>query len=490
MSGHGKARRGGALLARGTRVVVNRKRLISRGSDARAGGEKTLKARVFAGAVAICALLLVPQLSAASGASLDRGFGNAGRVSLGTLPSELFRTAPGAGGSVVVLEGHRLVRFLPDGRPDAGFGVNGKVAIPGQLNDFVFQPSDLAVDGFGRILVFGSAVSSNFVGTPPDLTAPISWAAVLRFNSTGSLDSSFGGGQGFVLEDFGLRSSLSTDQPLVRALAGSVDSQARPLLLVGVAEADAPCNGHSGVATLPRAVGRLTASGAPDAGFGNGAVAPVSGRSTPSANLTLVGADAPLVTAATQACPSLALVFRFDAEGTPTSDFGDGGVAGFSAQLNVLGTPSGSLVLQRGKPTNQLIKVTPTGTRDMAFGKGGAVKVSMPAGSRRTMRPVAVDSRGRVILAGGLARFQGGAKRANSQSANLFTVVGRLRPDGRVDKRFGKNGWVLTSVGRGSRVLVYEAALDANGSLVAAVATHRSTGRPGASFLTRYLLGN
>jgi uncharacterized delta-60 repeat protein len=103
--------------------------------------------------------------------TLDTSFGSAGK-----LTNDFFRNLDEAQSAVVLSDGSivaagrafitgsnsdfALVSFDPDGKPDAGFGSNGKVTTDffGR-NDQAFK---MVVDSDGRLVVVGAATDSNF----------------------------------------------------------------------------------------------------------------------------------------------------------------------------------------------------------------------------------------------------------------------------------------------------------------------------------------
>jgi uncharacterized delta-60 repeat protein len=84
-----------------------------------------------------------------------------------------------------------LARLLPDGSPDAStFGTNGKGAVAITLRNFYSSGGGLALQEDGKIVVLGNIFNPN-----EDL-------ALARFNTNGELDPAFGG-SGIVVTDFG-----------------------------------------------------------------------------------------------------------------------------------------------------------------------------------------------------------------------------------------------------------------------------------------------
>jgi uncharacterized delta-60 repeat protein len=87
-----------------------------------------------------------------------------------------------------------LLRFNPDGTLDPTFGNGGVVVSDFSPNDAL---QSLLLTPDGHILIGGS------VGTPGAFDAATADFAVLRYNADGSLDTTFGGGDGIATADFG-----------------------------------------------------------------------------------------------------------------------------------------------------------------------------------------------------------------------------------------------------------------------------------------------
>jgi uncharacterized delta-60 repeat protein len=75
-----------------------------------------------------------------------------------------------------------IVRFLPSGALDKTFGKGG-VVLTAPFSNFINNPYDLAIQPDGRILIVGGGQSANGSSNP---------AFLLRLNSDGSLDKTFG----------------------------------------------------------------------------------------------------------------------------------------------------------------------------------------------------------------------------------------------------------------------------------------------------------
>jgi uncharacterized delta-60 repeat protein len=190
-----------------------------------------------------------------SNGSLDQSFGgggvyilsftlDAGAWAIALQPDGKIVTAGStyagpSGGDIVV------VRQLPDGSLDTTFGTGGKVITTvGAWDDVAHS---LAIQSDGKIVVAGSSANGINNSTNDDF-------AVARYNSDGSLDSSFGG-TGIV------KTALS---PLID-VANNVNIQPDGKIIVTGSAGYSFPDGNSDVTIL-----RYNADGSLDNGFGNG----------------------------------------------------------------------------------------------------------------------------------------------------------------------------------------------------------------------------
>ena len=238
----------------------------------------------------LTALVAAPPVAAGAGpasAHLDRSFGKAGvaRTALGTAGQDpVVAVGVDPDGSPVVADPltGAVVRFRPTGFLDDGFASAGRLQVaPGFIGagGRRFLPRSTVVDGAGRVLVFGAISRPEPMADGPE-GVPISpsSAAVIRFTAAGRLDRSFGEGKGYFEGDFGIPAEPSTGFARAEALAGAVDSEDRPVLVVGERASVGGCSGKPGVAPQPREVVRLTPSGQIDPAFGGGdGIAPIDG---------------------------------------------------------------------------------------------------------------------------------------------------------------------------------------------------------------------
>ncbi|HWC08688.1 MAG TPA: hypothetical protein VG458_06525, partial [Solirubrobacterales bacterium] len=386
--------------------------------------------------MALIAALIAPQAQAREG-SLDRAFGTGGRVTLDGAARSYF-TVSREGGVVLMKQG-RVVVLTTEGAPDQRFGPDGSFRIPARLDGWSFWPTDVAFDSLGRVRLFGTVYpqGEGTIRVGPYLEPiQISRAAVVGLLPDGTVDPGFGSG-GALVSDFGMRSEDPTlqdvSEPTTGLYSGVIDSRDRLLVVLGTVSGNAPCNGHSGYASKPRQIARLTPTGVLDPEFGGGdGLSPSfpEFEGNPRVELLVNAADQPVAAGLRSiGCPAGASVIRLDEAGAPLPGYGVEARRDFRGLRPAVLAPDGSAILRdQRSPTRKLRRVTPEGLIDPGFGAGGVVKLRMPPGADRSMEATAVDSQGRVLLAGSysLPVSGPGKKRA-------FIVVERLLSSGAPD---------------------------------------------------------
>jgi uncharacterized delta-60 repeat protein len=452
--------------------------------------------------------MLLVLLSSAAPASaqpqfghLDPSFGERGRASTSLNVTDKFgdvELGVAPDGSAVLADQGILVRVRPDGSRDLRFGNEGKLVLRDDtaaegVVERTFFPGNIAVDDRGRVLVFGQQTDRREIHEPNGMFNPLSAssAIVLRFSGRGERDPSFGDGRGFIREDFGLASEFSTETPLVSALTGRVDSRDRPVLVAGVSSTTSACNGHSFINSQPRAVVRLTETGMPDPSFGGGdGISPIEG-SNGFSGLEVDAADRPVVAVGRiggvrTECRLGTTLIRLRRDGERLAGFGAGGIRELRRlNLDVLQSSGAMILSQRRKQALIQLRLKSDGDRDLSFGGNGSARVALPAGFH--VRPVAVDERKRILLAGFYNSGKPGSVERR-QRPGSFAVI-RLLPSGRPDRTFGDNGWIVTPFARPLKIDSATATLDPRGRLLVA-GTVTTPHRPNGGFvLARYLLG-
>jgi uncharacterized delta-60 repeat protein len=200
--------------------------------------------------------------------TVDTTFGNKGVVT--TNAGQGYAMAVQPDGRIIVAGINRsgtssklaLVRYTATGALDTTFGSGGKLLTSFETYTDGYSNLSLTVLADGRIVVAGT--------TPPVTTAAEYDFQVIRFNSNGTLDTSFGGGAGWVRTDFNGR--------LDRAHGLAIQPDG------GIVVAGFSVQGGEGKAALAR----YNSDGTLDASFGSGGtvLAPCPPSSTSSGSTT------------------------------------------------------------------------------------------------------------------------------------------------------------------------------------------------------------
>ncbi|EHR72505.1 hypothetical protein BurJ1DRAFT_3700 [Burkholderiales bacterium JOSHI_001] len=323
--------------------------------------------------------------------TLDPSFGSAGTLRLSLSPghdgfSALVRQADGkllAAGSAQNGSQYNflVVRFNTDGSLDSSFGTGGAVQIDFAGSDDIAR--SIALQGDGKIVVGGEAT----LGAPRDF-------AVVRLNTDGSLDTSFSG-----------------DGRASASIAAGSDDQANALLL--------------------QADGRIVLAGITDSGG---------------------SLDAALVRFNTDG----SLDAGFDGDGIRTLAIG----TGYDQAVALAQQGDGRLLVAgdsmiAGTPDITLVRLNSDGSLDASFGSGGVVTTAVGA-SFDYAKAMALQADGRIVVVG--EAFNG---------SNNDVAVLRFTSTGALDTSFSGDGKLTTAVGSatdsGAAV-----ALQADGSIVVA----------------------
>ncbi len=268
----------------------------------------------------------------------------------------------------------------------------------------------MALQPDGRILVAGSVASGGFL--------------VARLFANGDLDPSFGG-TGYV--------TLAFPEGSAGASAVALQSDGK-VVVVGTVSNFVP------IPSQDYAAARFLADGTPDASFGSGGrvVLDLGGRLPEFTEAMVLQPDGRLVMAGLTNAPSGSGcgMARLLENGTLDPSFGTSGLVfphdvWDCKALALLG--DGRLVVAGASKTSGLVmRLQPDGAFDVTFGNGGVVPTSRHVNPANA---VALDSRGRIVLAG-----EGGGREA---------VFLRLLPDGSPDRAVGPEGWTSTGLGGG-----------------------------------------
>jgi uncharacterized delta-60 repeat protein len=368
-----------------------------------------------------------------------------------------------------IISDFALARYDASGALDPTFGTGGRVRTDfgGRFDEALA----VAAQPDGRVVVAGS--SSDATGAD---------MAVARYNSDGTLDTSFEG-DGMALVDFGSEASA-------RAVALQPDGK---VVLAGWVSQ--PVGGGCCVSDF--ALARLTSVGALDSSFnGDGRVVtdflPGTDNGHDAAQAVLVQADGQIVAAGAGVGGVVSVDFavaRYLPDGSLDPTFGNDGLVttdfvGYFDEIRDLAVDTGGRIVAGGQscefPGNSdevcdfgLVRYTSNGALDRRFGRQGRIRTDLGADVSEGIRGVVVQTDGRIVAAG-------------DTSGPGASDVGltRYRSDGRLDRSFGVNGVVITPVSP-STDEVGGLALQADGRLVVAGTT--AVSQSFGFFVSRYL---
>ncbi|WP_442510878.1 VCBS domain-containing protein [Novipirellula sp. SH528] len=341
------------------------------------------------------------------------------------VPSSLTRTiefqlTDGDGGTSTAITKDIDVTAVNDA-PTFGSDGDGSttVPIPGSLFDLGFNS---VVQADGKIVMVGS---SYF--TDNDIT-------VVRFNTNGTLDLTFGGGDGIATLDagggeLGMDVALQADGRIV--VAGTRDSD----LIVA----------------------RFTATGVLDTTFDSDGYAITDVNGTDSASGIAIQSDGKIVVLGnTDAGGNNFSVVRYNTDGSLDTTFsGDGkveidfGASSDDVANSILIQSDGKIVVA-GKSNNQfaLARLTSGGVLDTSFDSDGLVTTDFGVGDE-TISGLAQQSDGKIIAAG---------------TANLDIALARYNTDGSLDTSFDGDGLQTSDLGATERA--YSVALTSTEKIV------------------------
>lgn len=328
-----------------------------------------------------------------------------------------------------------LTRYDTDGTLDSTFGTSGVVTTSfGGITNFGYQ---LAIQDDGKLLLAGG----SFDGAQSDY-------ALARYNSDGSLDSSFGTG-GQVLTDF-----PAGESDVAHGVAVQPDGK---ILVSGITS-----NGTD----YDFALARYNSNGTLDTSFnGDGLIeTPIGSGDDRSWTVSLQSDGRVLVGGYTDngSDYDYALV-RYDSSGNLDASFGTGGIVttdlggGSQDIIYDIAIQSDGKIVVAGQAgdANKDFSVTrynSDGSLDTSFGTGGTT--TNPVGTSHDFgQGLALQSDGKIVVAGRVFGVSNG-----------FGVA-RLNTDGSLDASFGTGGTTIEPTG-GSFDEAWDLALQNDDSIV------------------------
>src|SRR6266581_953502 len=437
-------------------------------------------------AISAAAIMLVfsasGQMAQAAGGDLDPTFGNGGQVTTDFNHSTDIANAVALqpDGKLVVVgqtyknndytgEDFAVARYNTDGTLDTTFGVNGKVRtdFPG----LAAVASSVVIQPDGKILVAGGAFPLvTFLGD----------FELVRYNSNGSLDTSFGNG-GIVTTSF----------PGQGSYAFAVALQADGKIIAAGTDFVNFTNDDS--SNTDFALARYNPNGTPDTTFsGDGQVATDFDGFNDDAFSILVQPDGKLVAVGSAKNPATFYDFaavRYLANGTIDTTFGvagkvrtDFGHADFDQARSAALQPDGKIVAAGTAIFNNglsepfaVARYNTNGTLDTTFDSDGKLQINFGSFDQ-TAYKVLLQPDGKIITVG----------YPNTESSDSDFLLARCNANGSLDTTFGVGGKVRTSFGdlNGG---AYGAVLQPDGKIVAVGFQATATNRFAEFALARYL---
>jgi uncharacterized delta-60 repeat protein len=368
-------------------------------------------------------------------------------------------------------------------------------------NDSTFLNA-VAIQSDGKILIGGSTPAS---------------AAVVRLNTNGTLDATFGVGGIANFGTAGVQAFAMVVQPDGKIVAAASGDETGLVARFNVDGSLDTTFGKGGIATPSSLIsepgvsnglavqpngeilltgfglmGRLTSAGQLDTSFGVGGFVPLASQVVTAMTLqsdgkilVTTGAGAPteiLAPFSLAPTPQPGAIARYNANGSLDKTFGAAGQAACVASAAALAIQSDGKILVAGTipsalltditsgrtfAANQtgfgLVRYNSNGSIDTTFNGGIAITGfgrAFPAGNGFSL---AIQSNGEIVVAG-----QAGALGA-SLAFNLSSfALARYTTTGKPDTAFGTKGTVITTIGQGNISFVSALVVQGDGKIVAA----------------------
>ena len=372
-----------------------------------------------------------------------------------------------------------VVRYNTDGTLDTSFGIGGKLTT---------HVSGSGSDDRGQGVTVTSDDKIIVVGTSRDHATFHASFDVVRYNSDGSLDTSFGAG-GMVTSNFNGNGSFDAGKSVKVSADGKI-------VVVGYTQ-------DNTTGDRDFAVMRYNGDGTLDASFGiSGKVSTNFGVSNDEGGSVTLTADNKIIvagfTANTATNDRDFAVVRYNNNGSLDTSFGNAGRVTTDISGNGSGdygtsvtlTAAGKIVVAGYTDgfNFAVVRYNNDGTLDSSFGTGGKVATSVSGAGYG----VSLTSDGKIVVAGG----------STNATGQLDFAVLRYNSDGTLDSSFGAGGKVVTNASEngahdiGSSVLVASddriivIGMAQNGSDDFAIVRYNTDGSLDTSFGSSVGMGN
>jgi uncharacterized delta-60 repeat protein len=262
---------------------------------------------------------------------------------------------------------------------------------------------------------------------------------VARFNTDGSLDTTFGTAG---VASLPLNGDLLTLQP---------DGK---IIVAG-----------QGPGTSSNFLARLNTNGQLDSTFGSGGLAPLQSFGSDAIALQ---ADGKILVAS-----STGSLARYNSNGSVDKSFGILGQAASVAAPSAIAVQSDGKILAVGTDTSKvsatgnstgfgLVRFNPDGSIDTTFGTHGGAITGFPKTTATNAFAVTLQPNGDIVAAG-----QAGNIPSNSVTEEAFALA-RYVGVGKLDSTFGNGGRATTSFGSNADAVILSIVLQSDGKIVVA----------------------
>ncbi len=327
-----------------------------------------------------------------------------------------------------------LARYNIDGSLDSSFGKNGKVNTSslGVANSTTINSGIQQSDG--KIVVGGSI--DGFAGRSSEF-------GLARYNTDGSLDTSFGSG-GIV------KSSVNRQNSFISSIIQQSDGK---ILAAG----DSFFRERFGPGSEDLvALARFNSDGSRDTSFGNGGELVTNINSSDSANTVIEQNGGKILVASKTA------LIRYNNDGSLDKSFGSNGT-GISGNapitINNATQQSDGKILTTGTTGGDigLARYNNDGSLDTSFGTDGKVSTDFNGGND-VGNSLVVQKDGKIVVAGGI--------NASVLNKTGDFALARYNSDGSLDTTFGNNGKIITDLNTGFETLT-RIKLQSDGNIIA-----------------------
>jgi len=413
--------------------------------------------------------------------------------------------------------------FAKAGDLDPSFATKGIFTAPNSVR----TAYAVAMQSDSRIVVAGSGASNGAVTD-----------ALIRLNTNGTLDTTFGSGGVVSLEPtsivFGFFALAIQPDGKILAAADGAQNGTQPVMQVARVNTDGSLDTSFGNAGFtepiafplesgnlalqpdgkilvaagvanqngtPSEMARFTSSGQLDTAFGNGAgivnlayPGPTQIAIQASGKIVVASGEAARLVFQAQPAAQPGAISRYNSNGTLDKTFGSAGTAASVASASALLLQSDGEIVIAGALTSKInaasatndlgfgiVRYSADGVLDQSFGSGGVVPVDFGTNAPVSGAfAVAIQSNGDLVAAGAAA----GAFFENKETS-AFGLT-RLTSAGKLDTTFGSAGRVITSLASNAYSWVPSLAIQSDGKIVVA-GTSLADGEFDSASVARYL---